>query len=601
MNNENMKRILCYITSLIRAIDHKYRIILDEKLKNNYSKYPIVEIICFCIVVDQIILNAWICDDAYHAFIMARNLVEGNGLVYNIGERVNASTCPFYTLLVAALYVIYKDMFMCGVFINVLCAAIAIAILIFKFCRGNRVLVILVTAIMYICEGFISYTTSGLENSLLFCLASIFCSVMFEKKEKKYNTRDLFFSALMVGLIAGTRMDTVLIFVPICIAVFFGGMNTDVNCYKRYIVGAAGLLPFVIWEMFSIYYYGFPFPNTAYAKLNTAIPLSDYLKRGFEYFKLSCKYDPIIILVPIFFVVIAFYCRSKKHIAVALGNVMYFIYIFYIGGDFMMDRHYTLVFFVSLLGCSNILAEGMIDVKLDKIYSIFYKLITGFIDVIWNTLFSPFDKENTKASPSFFYLLAVILTASLMIHWGNCFNQSHNGPTIGNGCVDSRERSRPYSSLMQYLMEGEESILKAFDYYEVTGNGGYLLFAPGFNLYYLRDGKNYFDEFGLGDAIIPRLKGRYNPSWRIGHVRRTLPKGYDETIKTGENNIEDVNLAEYYEKMKLVISGRLNDKERIKTIINFNLGKYDYLLERYNDNNANLEVYYPTTEKRWGW
>ena len=29
------------------------------------------------------------------------------------------------------------------------------------------------------------------------------------------------------------------------------------------------------WEMFSIFYYGFPFPNTAYAKLNTAsVPAS---------------------------------------------------------------------------------------------------------------------------------------------------------------------------------------------------------------------------------------------------------------------------------------------------------------------------------------
>ena len=36
-------------------------------------------------------------------------------------------------------------------------------------------------------------------------------------------------------------------------------------------------LPFVAWEGFSLLYYGVPFPNTAYAKLNTGTPTAERL------------------------------------------------------------------------------------------------------------------------------------------------------------------------------------------------------------------------------------------------------------------------------------------------------------------------------------
>ncbi|HEC35405.1 MAG TPA: hypothetical protein ENI39_02600, partial [Anaerolineae bacterium] len=42
-------------------------------------------------------------DDAYITFRYARNLVEGRGFVYNLGERVLGTTTPLYTLLLSGL------------------------------------------------------------------------------------------------------------------------------------------------------------------------------------------------------------------------------------------------------------------------------------------------------------------------------------------------------------------------------------------------------------------------------------------------------------------------------------------------------------------
>ncbi len=44
----------------------------------------------------------WLCDDAYISFRYARNLVEGHGLVFNPGERVEGYTNFLWTLLAAA-------------------------------------------------------------------------------------------------------------------------------------------------------------------------------------------------------------------------------------------------------------------------------------------------------------------------------------------------------------------------------------------------------------------------------------------------------------------------------------------------------------------
>ena len=46
--------------------------------------------------------SRWVQDDAYISFRYARNLVEGNGLVFNVGERVEGYTNFLWTLMSAA-------------------------------------------------------------------------------------------------------------------------------------------------------------------------------------------------------------------------------------------------------------------------------------------------------------------------------------------------------------------------------------------------------------------------------------------------------------------------------------------------------------------
>lgn len=49
-------------------------------------------------------------DDAYITFRYADNLLAGNGLVYNVGERTLSTTTPLYALLLAGLGLLWRDL-----------------------------------------------------------------------------------------------------------------------------------------------------------------------------------------------------------------------------------------------------------------------------------------------------------------------------------------------------------------------------------------------------------------------------------------------------------------------------------------------------------
>ena len=44
---------------------------------------------------------AWVCDDAFITFRYAKNLVDGHGLIFNIGERVEGYTSFLWTMLMS--------------------------------------------------------------------------------------------------------------------------------------------------------------------------------------------------------------------------------------------------------------------------------------------------------------------------------------------------------------------------------------------------------------------------------------------------------------------------------------------------------------------
>jgi arabinofuranosyltransferase len=92
------------------------------------------------------------------------------------------------------------------------------------------------------------------------------------------------------------------------------------------------------------------------------------------------------------------------------------------------------------------------------------------------------------------------------------------------------------------------------------------------------------DRLALCDPLLARLPARREDDWRIAHYERVLPAGYVETFESGQNQLEDPNLALYYDKLRLIIRGDMWSAQRWQAIWKINTGQYDALLEAYLSN-----------------
>jgi len=528
---------------------NKFRNNIKEYFSDDFKKFKFITLLIFIAVIT---LLAWQSDDSYHAYAMAKNLVDGNGFVYNIGERASASSCPLFTLVIAFGYLFIRHMFLVSILICVFFSAAAYSITINNFCKDKKQVIL--TFIVLLCSSsFMSYTTSGLENSMLYFLAALFMKYYF--RTEKYNSKQMLYLALLISLIAMTRMDAVLMFVPMILYVYLAKRD-NVSFAKAVGLGITGLLPFILWELFSLFYFGFLVPNTAFVKLGTNIPKRDYIVRGLQYVLNTIICDPAVLFIPFAAVVILLFIRKFRFMHLALGILLYGIYVIYIGGDFMLGRHFTVMFLMSVIGCLYVINN-------EQGYSVGAKKFV-FAVVACCLIYS---------------LTTNVITKQFV------FGENFNSPISDERGTYFKFTSL-FNNIISYSSTGKMCITDAWDdqgvidLIEADCNSGILRMVPGITKYDHND-MYLNDLYALGDPYLSKLPAVIEPGWRIGHMYREAPEGYYETVMYGENVIKNEAAAQYYEVIKLITRGDLFDGDRIKAIIDINLGKYDYLIEEY--------------------
>ena len=534
-----------------------------------------MRIIAWLLCLLAVLLYSWNSDDAYHSYIMARHLVEGKGLVYNTGYRVSASTCPLLTLLEAAVFLFTDKVDLCGLLIGLLFSGAAAWVLFFWLCPSPLYCFCLL-GLMVSSRCFLSFTTSGLENPLLFLCGAVFFYIYH--CNETLSRKQLFILSLLMSLLAMARTDSVLIFIPMVVWAYL--VRTKVAFASRVMLGVAGLLPFVFWTIFSIIYYGFPFPNTYYAKLYTGIPVSEYMVRGFWYYLTSWCLDPLLLFVPVLTVVICIKikCVNRFLVPFFIGLILYYGYVVRIGGDFMAGRHLTQQYFLCLCAIAFVMRKGRNPTPAR--HNIVAMIELSLIGFLWNIFIAPVVNEgiltineaiNTRRSAvdeRFFYLK----TPDEYPLWKTVL--------FGVDCVAFRD-SYSQERIASAHEAGDKGLCFG-DHEENRGGWPRHKVLFGKDIYCVADYDMYLtDIIALQDPLMVRLKVRDTSNWRVGHIERDVPQGYHETIASGENRITNPSLHEYYDKLLLVMKGPLLNKERFLTIINFNIGRYDELLDQY--------------------
>jgi hypothetical protein len=81
-----------------------------ELLSTRWQKAVAVALAALTLLGLILLLGRWGYDDPYITFRYARNLLAGNGFVYNVGERTLSTTAPMYAVLLAGLGWIWSDL-----------------------------------------------------------------------------------------------------------------------------------------------------------------------------------------------------------------------------------------------------------------------------------------------------------------------------------------------------------------------------------------------------------------------------------------------------------------------------------------------------------
>ena len=204
---------------------------------------------------------------------------------------------------------------------------------------ASQVTAVAVSALL--CNAYIDFSTSGLENPLAHLLIVTF--FLYATREGRAACPGVL--ALFLSLFILTRHDLLLIALPPALC----SVNWRAIDRRAALRVAIGLAPLALWELFSVVYYGFPVPNTAYAKLGGGVPKATSLSMGINYIVASFVYDPLCLVALATGVLAAIAGGDLGRRAFAVAAMAYIAYIVWAGGDFMAGRFLTAPFLISLL------------------------------------------------------------------------------------------------------------------------------------------------------------------------------------------------------------------------------------------------------------
>ena len=487
---------------------------------------------------------AWISDDAYITLRSVDNLVHGLGPTWNPSERVQSFTHPLWMALLALPYALTQEAFCTTIFSSLLVSALFLTLFLRLHAKRFEAK-LLAMAVLLVSKSFMDYCTSGLENPLSHVLIALGFFVYFEEEQPR---RKLLRFTLITALAACNRPDSVLLFAPAALQLGYAFWRQS-GLAKSLGVVLLGSLPLILWEFFSVFYYGIPVPNTAYAKLNTGIESAALWQQGMTYFSASFLSDPIGLGTLVLGLSVGFLSRGQR--ALSLGLLLHLAYVLSIGGDFMVGRQFTASIVLSLL------------------------LLTR----------TPLLRHWSLAAALAACAIVGLAHPSSPLRSGRDYGVQLVQRSYGKGVVDERAVYFPTNGLLRLSdqehpwAEGGRRARRQAERMQrppvvVRGTVGMLGYHAGPRVHLI-------DELALCDPLLARLPTRNPKRWRIGHFTRELPAGYELTQATGVNQIEDPDLAAYWEQLSLIISGELWSWRRLGAIGEQLLGRNQPRLEAY--------------------
>jgi arabinofuranosyltransferase len=267
----------------------------------------------------------WASDDAYISFRYAQNLVHGNGLVFNPGERVEGYTDFLWTVLMAGAIRLGFDPGQAGI---VLSMASFAALLVVLARWGERLVPRsgLVVGLAPVLAGF-SYAIASFATS---ALETVFATALTVVSVERASARRPLVAGLAGILATLAHPDHGIFYAALAAALLL-----DRECRRdlpRYLLPFVAI--FVPYFLIRWSYYGDFMPNTYYAKSGD----KTYFEQGVVYAFVTFVGSGVWAVLPLAAIGLHRLRRTLLSRFVLIGVPVFVIYVAKIGGDFMLGR-----------------------------------------------------------------------------------------------------------------------------------------------------------------------------------------------------------------------------------------------------------------------
>jgi len=301
-------------------------------------------ILIFAILIFHIFQYSFLTDDAFISFRYAHNIADGLGPVFNAGERVEGYTNFLWVILLALFYMLGIAPEIMASILSIGCSLILFGLVFYfnqkVFAREKYDFFILIAPLfLALNRTYAVWSTGGLETKLfsLLIFMGIICTV-----RTGGNFRGGFKpAAVFFALAALTRPEGIFIF-----GLFFGYqliINYKNRLSQKDILRASFVFILIVGAhfIFRLIYYGYPFPNTFYAKVTGA-----WFGTGLLYILFFIhEYGLYLLLPACLFLLSKKYDRERFRtlIDLRIPFILYVVYIAYLGGDHFEFRPFDVI------------------------------------------------------------------------------------------------------------------------------------------------------------------------------------------------------------------------------------------------------------------
>jgi hypothetical protein len=287
---------------------------------------------------------AWVCDDSFISIRYAQNLLDGHGLVYNAGERVEGYTNLLWTLLLAALMSLGVAPLAAAKLPGIVAyAALALCLTHWSWRQswdGSRPFLPLAAGLVLISNDFHVWATGGLETMLFTTLA---VQALLLTRFASRSTRLAWLAGALFGLLVLTRPDGLLFAAAGAVSYWIppGRFPPGARMRRSLATLAPVLAVLLVLVPWKLAYYGDLLPTAFYSKS----VLRPYYSQGIIFVGIYLVKNWYLLIAGLL-ALVAFVTgrdevspESRWHDRFFLGScILFTAYLVHVGGDFMFAR-----------------------------------------------------------------------------------------------------------------------------------------------------------------------------------------------------------------------------------------------------------------------